>query len=231
MQYDYVQEKLAFTDYFCCWAMPDGDCTNFSPKISIMKFYSLIFMLALLASCQSDEKLSNDFAGRYQVTLHLPEAKKDMMDAKKEVETEMAKAQEEIDKGMDEAKKEIESELGKENDFGDAMGNFAEGMGNLAKGLAKLGEGLGKMGIDLGEGIVDGLKFKAEFKPDGTVYFGKRSKLQIGNGVNWEIKDGKFYLWDEGEAKKEFIMEKTGEGIWELKSADVVFHLEKNMKE
>ncbi len=196
-----------------------------------MKFYPLVLVLFMLAACQSDQSLSKGFAGQYQVTLHLPEAKKEMQEAKKDVEQEISKAQKEIDESIAEAKKEIETEIGENNHFGDAVGNFVEGMGGLAQGLAKLGEGLGKMGIDIGQGVIDGLKFKAEFKPDGTVYFGKKSRIQIGNGTFWEIKGGKFYLWEDGEEKKEFVMKDLGNSNWDLVSPDIIFHLEKKTTE
>jgi hypothetical protein len=188
--------------------------------------FSALSML-LLISCQSDEAKQQEFAGQYQVTLHLPEAKNEMEKAKEDVEKELKKAKEEIETEIEKAKKEIESELGEGSHSSNAAGNFVEGIGQLAQGLAGLGEGLGKMGIDIGQGIIDGLKFKAEFKPDGTVFFGKRSKIQIGAGNHWEIRDGKFYLWEEGEEKKEFTMKKLGENKWDLTSSDIIFHLEK----
>ncbi len=183
--------------------------------------------LLLLASCQSDESKQHEFAGQYQVTLQLPEANKDLEKAKKEVEEELKKAKEEIKTEIDKAKDEIETELGEESHSGNAANHFVEGIGELAQGLAGLGEGLGKMGIDIGQGIIDGLRFKADFKPDGSVYFGKKSRIQIGAGNHWEIKDGKFYLWEEGDQKKEFNMKKLGDGKWDLVSSDVIFHLEK----
>ncbi len=193
-----------------------------------MKYIVFVALsLLLLISCQSDEAKQQEFAGHYQVTLHLPEAKHEMEKAKEEVEEELKKAKEEIKTEIEKAKKEIESELGEDSHSSNAAGNFVEGMGQLAQGLAGLGEGLGKMGIDIGQGIIDGLKFKAEFKPDGTVYFGKRSKIQIGAGNHWEIRDGKFYLWEEGDEKKEFNMKKLGDGKWDLISSDLIFHLEK----
>jgi hypothetical protein len=183
--------------------------------------------LFLLISCQTDKAKQQEFAGQYQVTLHLPEAKNEMEKAKQDVEKELKKAKEEIKTEIQKAKEEIEAELGENSHSGNAASNFVEGIGELAQGLAGLGEGLGKMGIDIGQGIVDGLKFKAEFKPDGTVYFGKKSRIQIGAGNQWEIKDGKFYLWEEGEEKKEFTMKKLGDGKWDLISSDLIFHLEK----
>ena len=85
------------------------------------------------------------------------------------------------------------------------------------------------MGIDLGQGIVDGLRFKAEFKEDGNVMFGKKSKIQIGsgNGNFWDIKDGKFYLWENENEKTAFEMKDLGDGRWDLVGEEVIFHLEK----
>lgn len=198
-----------------------------------MKYLSCILVIFLIAACQTDASRKKAFVGQYQVTLRLPEAKKDMTKAKEDMEKEMDKAQEEIKKGIEEAKKDIETDMGDENHFGDAMGNFVEGIGGLAEGLVKLGEGLGKMGIDLGQGIIDGLKFKAEFKEDGNVLFGKRSKMQIGSGEGnfWDIKDGKFYLWENEDEKTAFEMKDLGNGNWELIGEDVIFELAKLEKE
>lgn len=186
-------------------------------------------MVFLLAACQSDESRMQSFSGRYQITIHLSQAKKDMEKAKKDVERELGQAQKEIDEGIALAKDEIEAEMGEDNHFGDAVGNLVEGVGGLAQGLAKLGEGLGKMGIDIGQGVIDGLKFKAEFKPDGNVYFGKKSRIQIGSGEGnfWQIKDGKFYLWEDEDEKNAFEMKDLGNGNWDLVSDDVIFHMER----
>ncbi|MBI1224115.1 MAG: hypothetical protein GC192_02660 [Bacteroidetes bacterium] len=99
-------------------------------------------------------------------------------------------------------------------------------MGELAQGLTGLGESLGKMGIDLGRGVVEGLRFKADFRPDGSVMFGKRSKIQIGSGNSWEIKHGKFYLWEDEDDKNEFDIKDLGSGKWDLVGEEVTFHLE-----
>ncbi|MBK9012713.1 MAG: hypothetical protein IPM82_00730 [Saprospiraceae bacterium] len=194
-----------------------------------MKIISLAFLLLLFAGCQTDESRKSSFSGRYQVTLHLPEANQEMEKAKKEVEEELGKAKEEIKEEMEKAKEEIEEEMGEDNHFGDAVGNFVEGMGELAQGLNNLGKSLGKMGIDLGQGIIEGLRFKAEFKDDGKVYFGKKSKIQVGSGDGnfWDIKDGKFYLWEDGDEKNAFEMKDLGNGNWDLVGEEVIFHLEK----
>jgi|GEM_PF-3288786 len=194
-----------------------------------MKYLPILSILFLLAACQTDESRKKGFAGKYQVTLHAPTAVKEMEAAEKEVEKELSKAQEEIEDGIAEAKEEIEAELGEENHLGKAVGNLVEGIGGLAKGLTKLGEGLGKMGINLGQSIVDGLRFKAEFREDGKVYFGKKSKLQIGSsdGNFWDIEDGKFYLWEDETEKTVFDMKDLGNGDWELVNEDIIFHLEK----
>lgn len=152
-----------------------------------------------------------------------------MEKAKKEVEEDLTKAKEEIKDEIAKAKEEIEEEMGEYNHFGDAVGNFVEGMGELAQGLTNLGKNLGKMGIDLGQGIIKGLRFKAEFKDDGMVYFGKKSKLQVGSGDGnfWDIKDGKFYLWENEDEKNVFEMKDFGNGNWDLVGEEVIFHLEK----
>ncbi|MCC6723665.1 MAG: hypothetical protein IT258_04095 [Saprospiraceae bacterium] len=150
-----------------------------------------------------------------------------MEKAKKEVEQEISKAKQEIDEGIEQTKEELSTELGKQHFLGDAAGDLAEGLGGLAKGLTELGQGLGKMGIDIGQGVIDGLKFKAEFKPDGSVYFGKKSRIQIGSGNSWEVKNGKFYLWEDENDKKPFEMKNLGNGKWDLISSDIIFHLEK----
>jgi hypothetical protein len=194
-----------------------------------MKYGALVLLIFFMAACQTDESRQKAFAGQYQVTLHLPQANDEMEDAKKEVEKELSKAKEEIEAGIAEAKEEIEADLGEKNHFGNAVGNLVEGIGELAQGMVGLGESLGKMGIDLGQGIIEGLKFKAEFKDDGTVRFGKRSRIKIGAGEGsfWEIKDGKFYLWEDENDKKAFEMKDLGGGNWDLLSDEIIFHLEK----
>ncbi len=194
-----------------------------------MKYCALLSLLFLLAACQTDETRKKGFAGQYQVTLHVPKAAKEMEAAEKEVEKELSRAQDEIEEGIAEAKEDIEAELGEENHLGNAVGNFVEGIGGLAQGLAKLGEGLGKMGINLGQSIVDGLRFKVEFKEDGNVYFGKKSRIQIGSseGNFWDIKDGTFYLWENENEKTAFEMKDLGNGDWELVNEDIIFHLER----
>ncbi len=194
-----------------------------------MKYGTLVLLIFFLAACQTDESRQKAFSGQYQITLHLPQANNEMENAKKEVETELSEAKEEIEAGIAEAKEEIDAELGEKNHFGDAVGNFVEGMGELAQGMVGLGKSLGKMGIDLGQGIIDGLKFKAEFKDNGKVMFGKRSRIQIGSGEGnfWEIKDGKFYLWEDENDKTVFEMKDLGGGNWDLLSNELIFHLEK----
>ncbi|MCF8246225.1 MAG: hypothetical protein K9J37_05445 [Saprospiraceae bacterium] len=194
-----------------------------------MKYLSIALLLILIASCQSDKAREKAFAGRYQVTLHLPEATKEMEKAKKDVSKEISEAKKEIKDEIANAKEDIDAEMGEDSHLGNAVGNFVEGMGELAQGLAGLGESLGKMGIDLGRGIVEGLRFKAEFKEDGHVMFGKRSKIQVGSGEGnfWEIKSGKFYLWEDGDEKNAFEMKDLGDGNWDLVGEEVIFHLEK----
>ncbi len=186
-------------------------------------------LTVLFASCQSDESIKSSFVGKYQVTLHLPEAKKDLEKAKKDIEKDISEAKKDIKEDIAQAKEDIETEMGEDNHAGKAIGNFVQGMGELAQGMAQLGENLGKMGIDLGRGIVEGLRFKAEFKPDGHVSFGKKSKIQVGSGEGnfWEIKDGKFYLWEDGDEKNAFEMKDLGGGNWDLVGDEVIFHLEK----
>lgn len=205
----------------------------FHLKIKSMKNVLLASVLLVFAACQSDATREKAFSGRYQVTLHLAEKNKDFEKAKKQVDEEITKAQKEMESGIKDAKKEIKEEMGDENHFGDAVGNFVEGMGSLAQGLAGLGKSLGKMGIDLGQGILDGLKFKADFRDDGNVYFGKGSKIQVGSGEGnfWEIRDGKMYLWSQEDEKTAFEMKDLGEGKWDLVSDEIVFHLEKIREE
>lgn len=194
-----------------------------------MKYYLFALFTLLLVACQTDKSRTKAFSGKYQVTLHLPQTNNEMENAKKEVEKELSDAKEEIKADMEDAKKEIEAELGENRHLGNAVGNFVEGMSELAQGMVGLSKSLGKMGIDLGQGIIDGLKFKAEFKDDGKVVFGKRSKIRIGGGEGsfWEIKDGKFYLWEDGEEKTAFEMKDLGDGNWDLFSDKLIFHLEK----
>lgn len=195
----------------------------------MLKFLAFAALILLFASCQSDEARKADFAGKYQVTLHLPEANQEMEKAKKDMEKDISEAKQEIREDIAQAKEDIEAEMGEDSHMSKAMGNFVEGMGQLAQGMAGLGESLGNMGIDLGRGIVDGLRFKAEFKPDGHVKFGKRSKIEIGSGEGnfWGIKNGKFYLWEDGDEKNVFKMKDLGDGNWDLVNDEITFHLEK----
>ncbi len=196
----------------------------------MMKYLSMAYLFVFaFTACQSDNAREKAFAGRYQVTLHLPETNKELEKSKKEMEREMAKAKKEIKDEIEKAKEDIEVELGEKSHFGKAVGNFVEGMGELAQGLTGLGESLGKMGIDIGRGVVEGLRFKAEFKDDGHVMFGKKSRIQVGSGEGnfWEIKDGNFYLWEDGDEKNVFKMKDLGNGNWELVGDEVIFHLER----
>ena len=194
-----------------------------------MKYLPFAMLLLLFAGCQTDKAREKSFAGHYQVTLHLPEANHELEKAKKDVEKDISKAKKEIKDEIAKAKDDIDTELGEDSHLGNAVGNFVEGMGELAQGLTGLGESLGKMGIDLGRGIVEGLRFKAEFKEDGHVMFGKKSKIQVGPGDGnfWEIKDGKFYLWEDGDEKNVFEMKDLGDGNWDLVGKEVIFHLER----
>jgi Skp family chaperone for outer membrane proteins len=72
-----------------------------------MKIITLAFLLLLFVGCQTDAARKTSFSGRYQVTLHLPEANKEMEKAKKEVEEELGKAKDEIKEEMAKAKDEI----------------------------------------------------------------------------------------------------------------------------
>lgn len=193
------------------------------------KYLSIAVLLVFLAGCQTDASRQKAFAGKYDVSIKLSEAQEEMIKAKKETKEEMAKAQQEIKDEIKKAKKEIDEEMGEDNDFGKAVGNFVEGMGNLAQGLTGLGEELAGMGIDLGQGILEGIHFKAEFKEDGNVLFGKKSKIRIGSGDGnfWEIKDGKFYLWENENDKTEFEMKETSKGNWDLIGEKVTLQLEK----
>ncbi len=196
----------------------------------MMKYLSVAMLIILFASCQSDETIKKNFAGKYEVTLHLPPAaNQEMEQVKKDMAKDISEAKKEIKEDIAQAKEDIESEMGEENHLGKAVGNFVEGMGELAQGMAGLGESLGKMGIDLGRGIVEGLRFKAEFNPDGHVKFGKKSKIQIGSGEGnfWEIKNGTFYLWEDEGDKNAFEMKDLGSGNWDLVGDEVIFHLEK----
>ena len=194
-----------------------------------MKKYLPVFMiLFLFAACQSDESRMRDFAGTYDVTVHIPEAKKDLKKAKKDIEKEIKKAKKDIRRDIEKAKDDIRDEFGEENKLGDAIGNFVDGMGKFAEGMTDLGEHLGKLGIDLGNGVLEGLQFRAEFDKDGDVTFGKKGRIQIGSGNNsWTIKDGKLYLWEDEDEMEAFEMKKLGDGGWELVGEEVVFHLEK----
>lgn len=194
-----------------------------------MKYFAIASLVLLLNACQTDASRTQDFAGRYDVTLHLKDAKKEMESAKLEVEKEMQKAQEEIKTEMAKAREDVEAELGEDSHIGKAVGSFVEGMSELAQGMTELGKSLGKMGINLGQNIVDGLEFKANFEPDGSVQFGSRSRLGLGTKDEkfWEIKDGKFYLGEKTGEKTPFEMKDLGNGEWELVGEDVRFHLKR----
>jgi seryl-tRNA synthetase len=193
-----------------------------------MKSYLFFLLLPFfMMACQSDESKKRDFAGTYDVTLHIPDAKTELKKAKKDMQKEMEKAKKEIQQDIEKAKDDLEQEMGRDNNLGDAIGNFVEGMGKLAEGMTDLGEHLGNLGIDLSSGVLEGLRFRAEFEENGDVTFGKKGRIRIGGDTNrWDIQDGKFYLWEDETEKEVFEMKDQGNGNWDLVGKDVIFHLE-----
>jgi hypothetical protein len=183
------------------------------------------FILLLVAACNTDVILESRFAGKYDVTLHAPDSQKDLKKAKKDIEKDIKKAQKEIEKGVDEAKDQIERELGQGSPVGDALQNFIEGVGKMAEGLADLGEGLGTLGLEMGEGVLKNVRFKAEFKKNGELLFGKG---RSDNVKYWNIQNGILYVWEYEDEKMKFEIKQKGANQWELIGEKVTFYLTKS---
>lgn len=204
--------------------------TSFFNKLNrnMKKYLSALLLLLFLAGCQSDEARKRNFAGTYDVTIHLPEANKDLEKAKKDIEKEISQAKKDIRQDIEQTKDDLKEEFGNDNKLGDAVSNFVDGMGKFAEGMTDLGESLGKLGVDIGNGVLEGLQFRATFHEDGDVAFGKKARIRIGSDTNrWDVVDGKFYLWEDDTEKQVFEMKNLGNGNWDLIGENVIFHLEK----
>ncbi len=194
---------------------------------------AILFLTLFFTACQSDQDRMNEFAGNYEVTMEIPDAGDEMKKAKKDVKKEIEQAKEQIREEIAKAKDDIEAEMGEDNNFGKAISHFVEGMGKFAEGMTELAEEVSHLGIDLGSDILGSMHFNAEFRGDGEVVFGRSSKgLRINSGrdLRWEIRDGKFYLWNDSkdEEPKPYEMKKISDTEWDLVGKEVIFHLQKS---
>ena len=198
-----------------------------------MNFFSILISISIIfVSCQSDQKMQNGFVSVYQVSLDAPDAKKELEDAKVQMEEELDEARETLKEEMKDARRQIEEEMGDDSDLGTAIGSFIEGVGQLASSMTNIGESLalGGLGISLGSNILQSIRFDAEFQEDGEILIGKKSKISFrSNDLHWKIKDGKMHLWNSGEedesAADVFTMKKKSANEWDLIGEKVIFHL------
>ena len=204
----------------------------FTKTLIMKKFLPIGVLILFFTACQSDEAKKRDFAGNYEVTIEASDARKELKKAKKEVKKELAEAKKQIREDIAEAKKDIESDLGEDSNLGKAIGQLVEGVGKFAESMTDFATEMSHWGIDLGADILGNIRFYAEFKNNGEVEFGKNARgvrINGGEDLRWEIRDGKFYLWNDDDEKdpKPYEMKKISGDEWDLVGEEVIFHLQK----
>ena len=193
---------------------------------------ALFFFCGILifSSCLTDQQIQDSFAGEYEVSIEAPDSEKELKKAKKDLKKEMKQAKKDIDKDIKKAQQEIEEEFGEDSNFGKAISSFVEGAGHLANSMTDLGESLGEMGIDLGNNILKNVNFRANFKNNGEIVFGRKGRINFQtNELHWKIKNGKMLLWnsDEEDETEADIFEiiNISDNEVDLVGEEVTFHL------
>jgi hypothetical protein len=197
------------------------------------KFLSIGLLVLFLIGCQSDESKMRDFAGSYEVTIEAKDAQKEMNQVQKDVKKDIAEAKKQIREDIAQAKEDVETELGEESHLGKAIGHIVEGAGKFAESMTDFAAEMSHWGIGLGSDILGNVRFYAEFREDGEVVFGKNARgIRINGGEKllWEIRDGKFYLQNAGDKNKDsqpYEMKKINDNEWDLIGEEVIFHLQR----
>ena len=178
----------------------------------------VLFACILLSACQTDQRMQDQFAGTFEITLAAPDANSGLAKEKSETKQQL---KEELDRTGDDAKVK------------NALDSFEEEVEQrMAVSIGELKESLGTLGITLGTSIVQIIQFEATFNKDGSILIGQKKRISFENeDLHWKIKDGDVLIWNDNvqteEEARTFTMEKKAGDQWDLVSNKLTFHLKR----